>query len=429
MYSSECTSFWLVCSHQTTLRQRPKCRDTRLETGLTRFVIVGGGIVGLATARAIQRHQSSASVLVVEKESGWASHQTGRNSGVIHSGIYYPPGSAKARMCRAGARSMIEFTRAHGIAMQQCGKLIVATAADELGRLDALYQRGIENGIEVERVGPDGAREVEPHVQAVAGLRVAATAITDYRQVSAALAAEIEAGGGELQLDCEVIGASQRSPRIEIETTQGQLNADIVVNCAGVYSDRIATMLGAAPQQRIVPFRGEYYELKPERSYLVNGLIYPVPNPDFPFLGVHLTRMVDGSVHAGPNAVLALSREGYDWGGIRPRDVASTLGYPGFWRLARANYREGGSEMLRSFSKRRFAASLATLVPEITADDLLASTAGVRAQALTRAGALVDDFLIVEHERSINVLNAPSPAATSSLEIGEHVARLAISAA
>ncbi len=405
---------------------------------MTRYTVIGAGIVGLASALALSAADATASITVVEKEAGPARHQTGRNSGVIHSGIYYQPGSAKATMCRAGALSMVDFAQRHGIPVVHTGKLIVATRDDELPGLQRLYERGLANGIEVTRIGPEQAREYEPHVSAISALHVASTAITDYRAVSRAMESDLRKAGVDLRWSAAVTGIVRTDRTTQVQTSSGDITADVVVNCAGLYADRLAGMDrvagassagGTSPSahsdSRIVPFRGEYYELKPDRRHLVTGLIYPVPDPDFPFLGVHLTKMVDGSVHAGPNAVLALAREGYRWRTVRPRDFADVLDYPGFWRLARKNWRPGLMEVVRSASKKRFAASLARLVPEIIADDLVRSTAGVRAQALRRDGALVDDFLIRRRGRNVHVLNAPSPAATSSLEIGAHIATLA----
>jgi L-2-hydroxyglutarate oxidase len=397
----------------------------------TRYAVIGGGILGLATARAISQADPGAEITLLEKEDALAQHQTGRNSGVIHSGIYYPPGSAKARMCQAGAASMADYARSHGIPMIRTGKLIVATEAAELPRLAALHQRGLDNGVQVEQLGPEQAREHEPFVSCIAALRVPSTAITDYSAVCAALAEDLigpHGDGAEVRTSVAVTGLTRRGAQSVLQTSAGELRADVVINCAGLQSDRIAALDGdgsADHSSRIVPFRGEYYELSAQRRYLVKGLIYPVPDPNFPFLGVHLTKMVDGSVHAGPNAVLALAREGYRWRTVRPADVLDTLRFRGFWALARANYRPGFAEMARSLSKARFAASLARLVPEITSDDLVPSKAGVRAQALRSDGALVDDFLIVRRGRNVHVLNAPSPAATSALEIGRHVASLA----
>jgi L-2-hydroxyglutarate oxidase len=402
---------------------------------MTRYVVVGGGIVGLASARAIQLAEPGAAVTVLEKETELARHQTGHNSGVVHSGIYYPPGSAKARLCRAGAASIIRYATERGIAVRVTGKLIVATEPDELPRLAALYERGVANGIEVSRLGPEQAREYEPFVRALAALRVPGTAIIDFPAVCRALAEELVAGGAELRLGTAVTGLTtepaghpSRPDRAGtvVQTEAGPLPADVLVNCAGLYADRLARADGLADlPARIVPFRGEYFELRPAARHLVKGLIYPVPDPRFPFLGVHLTRTVHGGVHAGPNAVLALAREGYRWSTVRPADLAAVLGYSGFWRLAGRHLATGAAEVLRSLSAKRFAASLARLVPEITAADLVPSPAGVRAQALRPDGTLADDFLIQRHGRNVHVLNAPSPAATSALEIGRYLAAVA----
>jgi len=397
---------------------------------MTRYAVVGGGILGLATARAVRQFDPTATVTLLEKETELARHQTGRNSGVIHSGIYYPPGSAKARLCRAGAGSITRYAEEHGIPVRRTGKLIVATEPDELPRLDALHKRGLANGIEVHRLSPSGAREHEPHVAALAALRVPVTAITDYRAICLALAEELAETGVEVRLGAEVRGLARSGSRTVLQAGEQELTADVLVNCAGLYADRLAVADGLTDlPARIVPFRGEYYELRPAARHLVKGLIYPVPDPRFPFLGVHLTATVHGGVHAGPNAVLALAREGYRWRTVRPADLARVLGYPGFWRLAAANYRPGAAEVVRSLSTRRFAASLARLVPAVTEADLLPSPAGVRAQALRPDGRLVDDFLIERAGRNLHVLNAPSPAATCALEIGRQLAELAAESA
>lgn len=394
---------------------------------MVRYLIIGGGIVGLATARAIKQADPDARLTLLEKEPELAQHQTGRNSGVIHSGIYYVPGSAKAVMCRAGAESMTRFAEEHDIPVVHTGKLIVATEPDELPRLDKLYQRGLDNGIEVQRLSREQAREHEPFVNAIDAIRVTATAITDYPAVCQALAKELVEAGVDLRLGTAVTGLTARGDETLVSSTDGEFVADVLVNCGGLHADRLALADGIQNlDSRIVPFRGEYYELRPEARHLVKGLIYPVPDPDFPFLGVHLTKMVDGSVHAGPNAVLALAREGYGWTTIRPKDMFDVARFPGFWRLARKNFGEGMAEVARSLSKKKFAASLARLVPEVTEADLQPSKAGVRAQALKSDGGLVDDFLIRQRGRNVHVLNAPSPAATSSLEIGKHIAGLAV---
>lgn len=396
---------------------------------MTRYVIIGAGILGLATARSLRQIDTTAEILVLEKEDRVAAHQTGRNSGVIHSGIYYLPGSKKALMCRAGAQSMLRYAEENGIALQKTGKLIVATNEAQLPAMEKLLARGQENGIPVRRISAEEASEYEPHVAAVAALRVESTAIVDYAGVCRRLAEEIVEGGGEVRYGAEVTGLHHRGEQTILQTPQGPVSADVVISCAGLYADRVADfdLDGDRLPYRVVPFRGEYFELKPEREYLVNGLIYPVPNPDLPFLGVHLTRMARGGVHAGPNAVLALSREGYTWRDLKIGDVVDAFRFPGFWRMARANAAVGVMEVRRSLSRKRFAASLAELVPAVREDDIVPSAAGVRAQLLTRDGKIYDDFLIERQGRNLHVLNAPSPAATAALEIGEHIAREAMS--
>jgi L-2-hydroxyglutarate oxidase len=387
-------------------------------------VVIGGGIVGLAVAREVARRGDA--VTVLEKESHWAAHQTGRNSNVVHAGLYYAPGSLKARMSVAGNASMVAFAREHGVPVDVCGKLVVATSADELPRLDALARRAEANGVPAERISAERAREHEPEVAAVGALHVRSTGVVDYRAVCAALIRLLGEHGADLRLDSPAL-AIRRSPAgtgIEIATPRGVVRADALINCAGLHSDRVARLAGLVPAATIVPFRGEYFELRPDRRHLVRGLIYPVPDPALPFLGVHLTRMLDGSVHAGPNAVLALRREGYRWRDVSARDLAEVARFPGSWRLARRFARTGADEVLRSFSRRRFAASLARLVPAVREEDLVRAQAGVRAQAMLRDGTLVDDFLIQSAENQVHVLNAPSPAATSALEIARHVVSL-----
>ena len=408
---------------------------------MRRYAVIGAGIVGLATARALHQAQPDARITVLEKETGPARHQSGHNSGVIHSGIYYPPGSAKAAMCRAGTASLTAFAERHDIPVVRTGKLIVATAPDELPRLDALYRRGLAHGLDVSRLGPDQAREHEPFVAALAAIRVPGTAITDYPAICAALAAELAGAGVGLLFGAPVTGLRRLADASTVETGAGPVTADVVINCAGLHSDRIAELDrpatadldraatadpdGEAPDCRIVPFRGEYFQLRPDRRHLVKGLIYPVPDPAFPFLGVHLSRTVHGHVHAGPNAVLALAREGYRRRTVAPADLAELVRFPGLRRLAGRHLRTGLAELARSLSRQRFAADLARLVPGITAEDLIASPAGVRAQALRSDGSLVEDFLIVRRGPNVHVLNAPSPAATCALEIGRHIATLA----
>ena len=389
---------------------------------MAHYVVVGGGIVGLATAHQLTLDHPHSTVTVLEKEDRVAAHQTGHNSGVIHAGVYYKPGSLKAQLCRAGAASMVEFCQAHDIPYKICGKLIVATDPAELPRLTALRERAEANGLPVTQIGPEQAREYEPNVDCVAALHVASTGIVDFTLVARRLAELVEKAGGTVRLGAKVTGLRPDGPAVVVGTTIGAFRADYLVNCAGLHSDRVARMAGLTPPARIVPFRGEYYELTEQRRDLVNGLIYPVPDPQFPFLGVHLTRMIDGSVHAGPNAVLATSREGYSWGRFRPRDVAEVATYPGLWRLAGKHLGYGMTEVRRSLSRKRFAQSLARLVPALTRDDIVPAGAGVRAQAIAPDGSLVDDFLIVRARRQVHVLNAPSPAATSSLEIAKHIA-------
>ena len=389
-----------------------------------RHLVIGGGIIGLAVAERLCREHPDAHLTLVEKEQDWAQHQTGRNSGVIHSGLYYPPGSKKALMCRAGAASMVAFAQAEDIPHEICGKLVVATRADELPGLDRLHQRGLANGLEVTRLTGEQAREHEPHVSAVAALHVPSTGIIDYGAVCRALVRRLERAGATLLLGAEVLAAVRSGTTTIVRTTAGDIAADHVVACAGLHCDEVARRLGHQPSARIVPFRGEYFELRPEATHLVRNLIYPVPDPDFPFLGVHLTRGIGGHIHAGPNAVLAFAREGYDWRTIRPRELRDTLAYPGFWRPARRHYRAGSAEVARSWSRHRFAESLRRLVPDVRDEHLVPAPAGVRAQAMKRDGTLVDDFLIERSGSVVHVLNAPSPAATSALEIARHIVGL-----
>jgi L-2-hydroxyglutarate oxidase len=385
--------------------------------GVTSYVVIGGGIVGLATAHRLLLDRPAAAVTVLEKEGQVAAHQTGHNSGVIHAGVYYPPGSLKARLCRAGSQSMVDFCAAHGIPVQVCGKLIVATADEELPRLHALHERAVANGLAARLLTAEQAREYEPNVACLAAMHVPTTGIVDFAAVCRRLATLVEKAGGEVRLATKVTAIR---PGLVL-TTRGEVAAEVIINCAGLYADRIARLAGVDPPARIIPFRGEYHELRPERRELVRGLIYPVPDPRFPFLGVHLTRMIDGSVHAGPNAVLATAREGYRWRRFSARDVAGILGWPGMWRMGRRHFRYGLTEVRRSLSRRRFAADLARLVPALTAADIVPAGSGVRAQAVRRDGGLVDDFLIVARPGQLHVLNAPSPAATSSLEIAKHL--------
>ncbi|MUH01282.1 L-2-hydroxyglutarate oxidase [Scytonema sp. UIC 10036] len=385
------------------------------------FAIIGGGIVGLSTGMALGKRYPNARILVLEKESQWAFHQTGNNSGVIHSGIYYKPGSFKAKFCREGCRTMVEFCQEHGIDYEICGKVIVATDFEELSRLENLYQRGLENGIDVKRITAEEVKEYEPHVTSVGGIFVSSTGIVSYKQVCFKYAEIIRQQGGDLRLNTKVKRIVKSGNHQVLETNTGSFATRFVINCAGLHSDRVANMGKVNPQAKIVPFRGEYYELIPEKRSLVKGLIYPVPNPDFPFLGVHFTRMIDGTVHAGPNAVLSLKREGYHKTDFDLRDFAEVMTYPAFWKLAAKYADEGMKEIIRSFSKAVFTKSLQKLIPEVRSEDLVPTHAGVRAQALMNDGKLVDDFLIVQGENSVHVCNAPSPAATSSIEIGKAI--------
>ncbi|MFD4604127.1 L-2-hydroxyglutarate oxidase [Streptomyces sp. NPDC058464] len=386
-------------------------------------LVVGGGIVGLSTAYAITRAAPGTRVVVLEKEAGPARHQTGRNSGVIHSGIYYRPGSLKARYGVKGAAEMVKFCAEYGIAHAVTGKLIVATEREELPRLHALVQRGRENGIPVRELGAAQIEEYEPEVRGLAAIHVGTTGVCDFVGVARQLG---EASGAEIRYGAQVVRVDRRPERgVAVLTSRGDVvRARVLVNCAGLYCDEVARLTGDEPGMRIVPFRGEYYELA--RPELVRGLVYPVPDPAFPFLGVHLTRGIDGGVHIGPNAVPALAREGYGWGVVRPREVAGTLAWPGSWALARRHWRYGGGELLRSVSKKAFTTAVRRLLPVAEEGDLVRAAAGVRAQAVLRDGTLVDDFLIKEAPRAVHVLNAPSPAATASLPIGREVARRAL---
>ncbi|HYO26346.1 MAG TPA: L-2-hydroxyglutarate oxidase [Lacipirellulaceae bacterium] len=386
------------------------------------LIVIGGGIVGLATAYQYLQARPGSCVRLVEKESRIASHQTGRNSGVLHSGIYYKPGSLKAINCREGKRAMEEFCRAEGVPFELCGKLIVATDEAELPRLAEILARGQANGVRCEQIGPQRLRELEPHAAGLAAIHVPEAGIVDYAAVSARLAERITREGGQITLGAAVRGMRAEPGRVVVETTAGEFAAQQVVNCAGLHSDRVARLSGHRPDVRIVPFRGEYFTLKPEATHLCRALIYPVPDPAFPFLGVHFTRMIGGGVECGPNAVLAFSREGYAKLQVNLRDLAGSLSYPGFLRLAARYWRMGAGEMWRSVSKRAFVQALSRLVPEIRPEHLVPRAAGVRAQALARDGSMVDDFLISTAGRVVNVLNAPSPAATSSLRIGRQIA-------
>jgi L-2-hydroxyglutarate oxidase len=390
-------------------------------------LIVGGGIVGLATALQLQKEKPGLKLAVLEKENELARHQTGNNSGVIHSGVYYKPGSLKARNCIRGYELLLAFCREHHVPFELCGKVIVATEQHELPLLENLYQRGLQNGLnQIRRITPDEIKSYEPYVAGLAGIHVPYTGIVDYKRVAEMYGELIRAQGGEIFLGQKVTGLQESSNTLEVVTADRTFATRLLINCAGLYSDKIAALSFPQLNVRIVPFRGEYYKLRPEKEYLVRTLIYPVPDPNFPFLGVHFTRMARGGVEAGPNAVLAFSREGYTKSNINLRELGETLAWPGFQKVAAKYWRTGLGEMYRSFSKAAFTKALQKLIPEIQESDLIEGGAGVRAQACDSEGGLVDDFLILEGKNVINVCNAPSPAATSSLAIGETVSKLAV---
>ena len=388
--------------------------------------IVGGGIVGTATAMAITAC-AAVSLVVLEAEQKLAAHQTGNNSGVIHSGLYYKPGSLKARNCVEGREELYRFCQRHGIPHERCGKVVVATAERERPALEELERRGHANGLQgLKRLSPDELREREPAVSGIAGLFVPDTGIVDYVKVTETFAALVEAAGSEVRTGARVSAVRPDPGGLVLQTPAGDVRCCALVNCAGLHADRVARMCGVEPGLVIVPFRGEYYELVPSRCHLVRNLIYPVPDPRFPFLGVHFTRMIHGGVEAGPNAVLAFRREGYRRTSFSSGDVAELLRYRGFWRMAARHWRMGMGEMYRSASKGAFVRALQRLIPDLTSADVRPGGAGVRAQALEPNGQLVDDFRIVEAEHMIHVLNAPSPAATASLSIGQTIAEMAV---
>ena len=396
-----------------------------MDSSRSDVAVVGGGIVGLATALVLSERFPRCRVTVLDKEPRVAAHQTGHNSGVMHAGIYYKPGSYKARLCVDGVRRMAAFCDAHAIPYERCGKLIVATTADEIPRLEALHERGTANGVpDLRMIGADEVRTIEPHARAVRALHSPQTAIVDYTAVATAMAATLTARGVRVLTGARVDGVSRVGRDLVLQTPRGPLTASNVVNCAGLQSDRVAGCMGANPGVRIIPFRGEYYTVRPERQ-LVRGLIYPVPDPEFPFLGVHFTKRIGGEIEAGPNAVLAFAREGYRMRDINLADLLGVVGFGGFWRMAGRYWRTGLYEFYRSLSTRLFVRDLQHLVPDITEADLAPGGSGVRAQAVSPSGALLDDFSIVETANAIHVLNAPSPAATASLAIGEHIAERA----
>ena len=390
------------------------------------LVVIGGGIVGLSTAMRLTNLFPRLHLTVLEKEEAVARHQSGHNSGVIHSGIYYLPGSLKARLCVEGAAAMVAFCREHGLPYELCGKVIVATSEDELPRLQALFERGQTNGIAgLKMLDAAGLREIEPHCGGLRGIHVPGTGIADYAAVSRKYADLIAAQGGTIQTATRVLGVNSRAQETVVATTRGSISTKYLLNCAGLQSDLVGKIAGQKPEAMIIPFRGEYYDLVPEKYSLVSGLIYPVPDPRFPFLGVHFTRRVHGGVDAGPNAVLAFKREGYRGGDFDMDDTVGMLRYSGFWHMARKYWRKGVQEFYRSFSKRAFVKDLQRLVPEIRDEDLVRGGTGVRAQALRPDGSMVDDFQFSASGNQLHVYNVPSPAATASLPIGRAIAQMA----
>ncbi len=391
------------------------------------IIIIGGGIVGLATALKLQHANPALQILILEKETEVARHQTGNNSGVIHSGLYYKPGSLKATNCINGYNQLVSFCRENEVPFELCGKVVVATKQQELPLLENLYKRGGENGltglIKLDKVG---LKEYEPHLEGIAGFFVPQTGIVDYTVVAKKYAELVQKNGAHLILGEKVIEIQKSTNTLVVATQKATYKGRLLINCAGLYSDKVARLNVKKVDVKIIPFRGEYFKLKKEKEYLVKNLIYPVPDPNFPFLGVHFTRMMKGGVEAGPNAVLAFSREGYKKSNINLAELGESLAWPGFQKVIKKYWRTGMSEMYRSFSKSAFTKALQELIPEINEEDLVDGGAGVRAQACDRSGGLVDDFLIIEEENSIHVCNAPSPAATSSLSIGETVAKMAL---
>lgn len=385
--------------------------------------VIGGGIVGLATAYQILLKKPGTKICVLEKESSVALHQTGHNSGVIHSGVYYKPRSLKAQNCILGYKMLLEFCKANEIPFDQCGKIIAATNESELIELYKLYERGIENGLsKISIISKDEALEIEPHLNIVQGIKVPYTGIVDYSAVCKKLSSLIKSMGGEILLNFKVKNINLNNYNVNIESENALIVARNYINCAGLYSDKIANLTEKKIDTRIIPFRGEYYKLKSSKKYLVNNLIYPVPDPNFPFLGVHFTKMINGEVEAGPNAVFAFKREGYQKCDINLSELIESLSWPGFQKVMMKNWKTGIGEFYRSYSKKAFTKALQKLIPEIQEDDLLTAESGVRAQACDRFGGLIDDFKIIENKRAIHILNAPSPAATSCLAIGSTIA-------
>ncbi len=388
-------------------------------------IIIGGGVVGLSAAMALSENKKI-KIKVIEAEKELAAHQTGNNSGVIHSGLYYKPGSLKARNCVEGHELLYRFCKEHNIAYDNCGKLVVAVTEDEIPGLKKLYDRGQKNNLKgLTWLKGEEIKEYEPHVNGIAALFVPETGIVNYKQVTDKYAEIVRAEGNEVETQCAFVGLSKNNDGLTVQTTRGDLQTKYLINCGGLQSDRIAKKCGVEPGLKIVPFRGEYYKLKPQKYHLVKNLIYPVPDPEFPFLGVHFTRMIEGGIEAGPNAVLAFKREGYGKFSFSLKDTIETFTYPGFIKLAGQYMSMGMHEFYRSYVKSAFVKSLQRLIPEITGNDIVPGGAGIRAQALERNGSLTDDFRIVETENMIHVLNAPSPAATASISIGRTIAQMA----
>ncbi len=389
------------------------------------LAVIGGGIVGIAAAREALRRDPRLRIVVLEKERRLAAHQSGRNSGVIHSGIYYAPGSLKARLCAEGRRLMLDYCREKGVAVKVCGKVVVAVEPAELPRLEELRRRGQANGVEgLEVLSPERLRDLEPEAAGVRALRVPSAAVTDFAAVTGRLAEDVEAAGGQVRTGAEVTAWRRESGSVRLETSSGDLRASRVLNCAGLHSDRIARMGGAVPDVAIVPFRGSYRRVVPRRAHLVRALIYPVPDPVLPFLGVHLTRRIDDTVEAGPTAAPALMREAYADGGMDPSDLLEMVAFPGFWRLVARHWRAGVGEIRRGGGGGAFLRAARRLLPGLEPEDLEPGGCGVRAQAIDRTGALVDDFRVLRSGRGVHVLNAPSPAATASLAIARHIVDL-----